>query len=120
MTGASRKPLLKNLCFLAVFGAVLVSGYVLSYAPVYRLWYGASPPPLPAYVVSSPLTGANQTLPGYRPVEWLMSRTILREPLCRWADLWGIGPDVRGRILFYETLRSMRDYINEQNRREQH
>jgi hypothetical protein len=110
MTGASRKPLLKNLCFLALFAATLVAGYVLSYAPLYRLQHGASRPPLsvlrvPEFRVE---VGANRRLPGYAPVEWLMERTTLREPLFRWADAWGVGFDVRSGVLLRELFRQNR------------
>lgn len=97
MAVVSRKPLLKNLCFLALLAAILVAGYVLSYAPVYRLRHGTFPKQS-AMVASSPWLGMSGLMTGYAPVEWLMDRTILREPLCRWADLWGVGFGVRAGI----------------------
>ena len=65
--------------------------YVLSYAPVYRVWFGHE---------SSSLR-LERRIPGYQPVVWLTEESPLREPLLAWADLWG----VRGEMELDTTLR---------------
>jgi hypothetical protein len=42
----------------------------------------------------------------YRPVELLMDRTPLGEPLFCWADLWGCGATVRRDSMFREISRA--------------
>ena len=60
--------------------------YVLSYAPVVRFKgpYSGNRPG--AFLF--PIDGSD--LPVYRPVDYLIDETPLREPLFLWADLWGV------------------------------
>ena len=73
---------------------LLTVAYVLSYAPVVRLngswtvqmvpnWNGR------VYPIKAPLCGTTG-LPVYRPVDWLIDHTPMREPLWTWAELWGV------------------------------
>jgi len=39
--------------------------------------------------------GHSGSIAAYKPVEWLIDETPLREPLFWWADVWGVGDDVR-------------------------
>ena len=61
--------------------ALLIIGYVLSYAPVYRL--------------ARPLGWASVTegMAVYRPVDWLIDNTPLDDPLFRWAACWNVSDD---------------------------
>lgn len=58
---------------------LLGAGYVLSYAPVYRM------------KTESGMLGG---IAGYQPVEWLMDETPLRDPLLRWASVWGVDDEM--------------------------
>ena len=58
--------------------------YVLSYAPVYRAVKG---PTVALVGWDGKLRDDWQV--AYDPVEWLIINTPLREPLLRWAALWG-------------------------------
>lgn len=72
--------------------------YVLSYAPVVRMIGGwdtvlgtdgfGNPAILRAPIYSD-------DLPAYRPVEWLIDHTPMREPLLWWADICGVGRPFR-------------------------
>lgn len=83
---------------------VLAIPYVMSYAPIYRLKHGRPirivttsdfnfrryrPPCLPA-IVRAPQARPWVPLSIYRPVEWLIDYTPLREPLMHWAELWDV------------------------------
>ncbi|MCH8148052.1 MAG: hypothetical protein IH987_08690 [Planctomycetes bacterium] len=70
---------------LATLLLLLPVVYVLSHAPMWRFQIDRARGTVAKWTVS---------LPFYRPVEWMIDETPLREPLLRWADLWG----VRGRI----------------------
>ena len=88
MTAKPRKPLLVNLTWAAVALLGLGVVYVLSYAPVYRWLIGTDE--YFGFVVPV------ESMPaGYRPAEWVMDYTPLREPLLRWADWWGCGATMR-------------------------
>jgi hypothetical protein len=77
MPSAPRKPWIANTLWTGalgvLFGPIL---YVLSYPVTVRV------------------TGTHQ-LSGYKPVEWLIDDTSLREPLLAWADVCGAGLLVR-------------------------
>jgi hypothetical protein len=117
-----RKPLLVNLTWATAALLSLAVLYVLSYAPAFRLKYGNSVPtsmPMVTHLVSlSPpedvlITAIpppsefipTVTLPDprwqwlplscYRPVEWLIDQTPLREPLFQWAGLFGVEDSFR-------------------------
>ena len=78
---------------LAVVLAVLMLLYVLSYAPVVRLMGGWKTYATvdgfgnPA-TVKAPIYGDD--LPVYKPLDWLIDETPLRDPLLWWADVWGV------------------------------
>jgi len=61
--------------------AALLLGYLLSYAPVYRLTKPAG------------WSSVDRSLVVYRPVDWLIDNTPLDEPLYRWAGCWGVRGD---------------------------
>jgi hypothetical protein len=105
MAAVSRRPLLKNLCFLVLFVAALVAGYVLSYAPIYRMRHG----PSPTDVITGP-RDVFHAMPAYCPVELLLDNTILDKPLCLWADVWGVGPGVRSGILYRRITPILHDF----------
>lgn len=75
----------------AVGGLLMLAAllYVLSYPVVVRIRYGRQPP------LSYQLGDGNWEL--YRPVEWLIAETPLREPLFWWAGVWGVGEAVEMR-----------------------
>jgi hypothetical protein len=78
-----------------LFGIVLIV-YVASYAPFVRFRGGDRPQVIwervsvvedrPYMVIAD---GRRYFI--YRPVDWLIDRTILREPLLAWAELWGVS-----------------------------
>lgn len=80
-------------CVLACIALVV---YVASYAPFVRFRGGDRPQVIwervsivedrPYMVIAD---GRRYFI--YRPVDWLIDRTILREPLLAWAELWGVG-----------------------------
>mgnify|MGYP006969365024 FL=1 len=76
--------------------------YVLSYAPVVKLKEPHSGNRLGAYLF--PIDGSE--LPVYRPVDYLIDETPLREPLLMWADLWS----VRETFEFASALRGFPGY----------
>ena len=62
---------------LVAFGFVLLPFvYVLSYAPVVR---------------AGQVTCGNCT--AYRPVDWMIDNTLLRDPLMAWAQTCGVRPE---------------------------
>lgn len=88
MPAKPRKPLLANLTWgvVALLGLCLL--YALSYAPAYRLVFGADPG---NYVRTDEQPG----LGIFRPVEWLVDRTPMRPVLLWWADVWRVGEGMR-------------------------
>lgn len=76
--------------------AVLI--YVLSYAPVvrlmggFRMYTGTDLLGNPA-TVKAPIHGDDLIV--YKPVDWLIDETPLREPLMWWADSCGVGSPLR-------------------------
>ena len=86
---------------LFVFVMIIVSPvlYVLSYAPAIRIF--CEPPPVDR-MQSRPSLGPGQLrgvdahpLAMYRPVEYLVDCTPLREPLFAWASLWHVDLDMK-------------------------
>lgn len=92
MPSSRTKPSLTSLVAFVLI--VLPIVYVLSYAPVFRFKIDA---------VTGDFTMADPPREGwqelYRPVEWLIDSTPMREPLLAWARLWGdyVGEDFRYR-----------------------
>lgn len=90
-----------------VFFAVMVL-YPLSYAPVVRVQRETWKPtahPLSSSVVSFYVIDSS-TSAVYKPVDWLIDETPLREPLLWWAEVCGVRGSfefsalVRGPYLF--------------------
>jgi hypothetical protein len=80
MTTRSRKPLLVNLVWIAALMLLLFAGYVLSYAPIAR-----------HYMVRHGMSRSiadGTVLPVYKPVDWLIDHSSMREPLFLWARMW--------------------------------
>lgn len=75
-----------------LLAALLSLGYLLSYAPVYRIGkaYGWS------NLDRQPVV--------YQPINWMIDQTPLDEPLYLWADCWG----VRGDFVWAAAARSFR------------
>jgi hypothetical protein len=86
MSTALRKPLLSNLAWVAALAGVFGVAYVLSY-------------PLAVRVQSS------AELPAYCLVDWLIDNTPAQEPMLWWADVWGVGEEVRVASLLREFSR---------------
>ena len=75
----------------------LVVVYPLSYAPVVK-WTESDlmiGPDIPA-----PADGGQ--LPGYRPLDWLIDNTPLREPMFAWARVWGVETQFEWASFFRE------------------
>ena len=91
---AERKPRRHFRMIVAgVVGLLLLPVYVLSYAPAVRFGLDQE-----FVVYSSPditCSEASGSIAAYKPVEWLIDETPLREPLFWWADVCGVGGDVR-------------------------
>ena len=89
--------------------AVLMLAYVLSYAArrAFHGWRedlrstvdGRNPA-----TVKAPIDGDD--LPVYKPLDWLIDETPLRDPLLWWADVWG----VRGTFVKASSWRSSRNH----------
>ena len=118
-----RKPLLVNLTWATAALLSLAMLYVLSYAPAYRLKYGRYVPPAMPVVthllslsppeeipITTIIPPASEVIPivtvpdsrwqwlplsCYRPVEWLIDHTPLREPLFQWAGLFSVEDSFR-------------------------
>ena len=88
-----RKPLLINLLWAAVLGVVLFVVYAMSYPVAVRLT-------------------SSTVLPAYRPVEWLIDNTPVREPMFRWAEFCG----VRDGLEWEYFLRVLRKYADPDSR----
>ncbi len=84
-------PILATLLLLLVV-------YVLSYAPVYRWHYGSDRWTLPL--------ADWETV--FVPVHFLIDETPLREPLLRWAALWGTRRDAEIDIMSRRGFRRYR------------
>ena len=83
MPSPRRKPLLVNLLWATAVVMVFSPVYVLTYAPVMR-FCGMS-------------ADGNWV---YKPVVLLHDKTPCRRPLLFWADVCGVGNDVRVGILY--------------------
>lgn len=85
----------RHVAFTIVVLLFVTVLYVLSFAPVCRCrsddWSWTLVTIDGRQYSSSP---GRQT-PGYQPVVWMIDRTVLREPILRWGDVWG----VRGQML---------------------
>ena len=77
--GKPRKPWIVKLLWAATLTVALPVVYVLSYAPVTRVFVG---------------TGVSHTddlyIAAYKPALFLIWKSPLRMPLLRWAELWGV------------------------------
>jgi len=102
MAVTPRKRPLLNVAWGAVLAVPLMLGYVLSYAPVYRMQLGAGPPP--RFVIDRsgaywiPSSGAGRVSfrgTAYGPVEWMIDETPLSDVLLWWGDVWGSGDAMR-------------------------
>lgn len=91
MTETPRKPVLPNVVLAIV---LLVPGYVLSYAPVVRSVQSGSEWGNWRFGELVLAVGSAE-LAAYTPVEWLIDRTILKEPFMWWGDLWGVEASFR-------------------------
>ena len=100
MASFRSKPSLTSLIAFVLILSPLV--YVLSYAPaarVLRRTIDVRIPPTPAELMTTALVSfepvqipcADGSLyPAYKPVDWLIDNTPLREPLFFWADICGV------------------------------
>ncbi len=79
-----RRPSITSLVAFFLIVSPLV--YVLSFAPVVRI------------------CGQRSLYPAYKPVNWMIDHTALREPLFIWAGIWGVRDEVEAnsiaRIIF--------------------
>lgn len=109
MSSRQRRPSLTSLIALVFVVAPLV--YVLSYAPVVRVYRRSVEAQrlVPrvtviretesGWVAESPREGVNiecadsSVYPGYQPLDWLIDNTALRELMFKWADLWRVRGD---------------------------
>ena len=83
--------------------AVVLVGYVLSYAPYIQYRYGEDPPPpqadsdgdyvMVSYDFDDPYFAENNHA-FYAPVEWLIDETPVEGPMLWWAGVW----DVEGKV----------------------
>ena len=102
------KPWLVNVPWLAALSLSIAVLYVLSYAPFVRmrggLQYAPLPPPTSVWDLHGdpPIVsfGDGRDYPAYRPVDWLIDNTPLRDPLLWWADLFDIGRDMQTAHLY--------------------
>ena len=85
MTTRPRKPLLVSLTLAVVALLGIVALYVLSYAPVVRWMVWRDP--------SLSLAIDSDTVPFYRPVDWVIDNTPIYRPLFWWASVWGVRDD---------------------------
>jgi hypothetical protein len=61
--------------------------YVLSYAPMYRVLKGNDS-------LFTVMRGPEPWQCAYIPIQWIMYRTPLREPLIRWAWVWDVDDEL--------------------------
>jgi hypothetical protein len=79
---------LTNSVLCALASIVLLTAYVLSYAPAVRYVKARQQPdPFRLYAADG------YDLPLYAPVDWLIDRTPLYTPLLHWAEIWGVESD---------------------------
>lgn len=78
---------------------LLPVSYVLSYAPYLACFY--EDPPADSwetygcqFCFDEEYTSHNHHA-FFQPVEWLIDRTLLQEPLMRWGTVWGVGVKMR-------------------------
>lgn len=64
---------------------LLLSAYVLSYAPMFRLACGRE----------SGLYPMGGPIGVYQPVDWLIDNTPFDQPLLQWAEICAVGPNFR-------------------------
>lgn len=76
---------------------LILSVYILSYAPFvnWELHQREQVESRPGIVAFSPALEFGTGYTCFQPVEWLMARTIAREPLLWWAGKWGVEDDFR-------------------------
>ena len=77
---------------------LVLLAYVLSYAPMFRLTCGRGERALP---MGGPLAI-------YRPVDWMIDRTLLSQPLLAWARVCGVEAEF-GSARFVRTHEINRD-----------
>lgn len=71
-----------------LFVAIFV--YVLSYAPIVRIREGADTLSESDDLMDSLYGTRRNEYPLYRPIDWSIGNTPLREPLLIWADVWSV------------------------------
>jgi hypothetical protein len=84
----NRRSILTNSVLCALASIVLLTVYVLSYAPVVRYVKARQPPDPYRLCVAD-----GRDLPLYAPVDWFIDKTPLETPLMHWAELWGVEGD---------------------------
>jgi hypothetical protein len=104
MPATPRKPLLDNLMWAITALLSLVVVYVLSYAAVVRIAFGAHRvdplQPMKADTGSFfPPRPIGDELPFYVPVDWLIDYTPAERPLLWWSGLWGVREDFEFSVL---------------------
>ena len=84
--------------WVATFFAALPVLYVLSYAPYVRCFGGLL---VPGH--HGPVGGGEIAI--YRPVDWIIDNTPLREPLMKWAESNGVHNDFEASYVHRHLLR---------------
>lgn len=96
------RPSLTSLIAFALLMSPLM--YVLSYAPVVSISSNWPDDRIKFNSSEAEVADASRFSP-YKPVDWIIDYTSLREPLFKWAGIWGVRAEFGNGVAIREISR---------------